>query len=470
MLLAWALDPKVDYTVDENGLPLIFWRPVDADGNDWIPEGQKIGYMWWGIDDELYHSWNFLLTSLYAKSKSVDQIMAELDIYYEKYKGVFALKETDYPQSLSSVMIFAQGALKQGIRSTAYTQPLLLVYKWADMIGFDEVGMMQGSFSLGKERGKSEERAKNIFSETGDKLYQLMERGLVEPINQTPKLLSIGVSLRTIEGGGLSFYDYNASLLDELNFLGNPSFEEWDRTNPKRFWEIVLTFEQIYQCYEIEVPFKLNTAVDALNEGILSMQNLIKYGPPVRAWQNKIKADNITITPEFIALLDSNPNWYWIKRWIARNPHVSLEVLIKLSRDSDTMVKEAIAGNPSTPTDILNNFFEDSTSTNNIREQLAGNPSTPIDTLDRLSRDPEVKVREQLAGNPNVSLEVLIELSKDSDEAVEAAIARNPSTPTDILDRLSKDPKGKNKEGGCKKSKHSYRHIRQIIQRSGGVG
>lgn len=74
-----------------------------------------------------------------------------------------------------------------------------------------------------------------------------------------------------------------------------------------------------------------------------------------------------------------------------------------------------------------------------IREAVAMNYHTPKMTLWELSIDVEPSVRECVARNPYTSLGVLLELAEDSSERVRASIAYNTSTPRQTLEKLAND-------------------------------
>lgn len=56
-----------------------------------------------------------------------------------------------------------------------------------------------------------------------------------------------------------------------------------------------------------------------------------------------------------------------------------------------------------------------------------------------LSKDENPDVRDAVAWNKNSPTEVLVTLSQDKDSSVRKTVAMNKNTPTDILVMLSKD-------------------------------
>ncbi len=103
-------------------------------------------------------------------------------------------------------------------------------------------------------------------------------------------------------------------------------------------------------------------------------------------------------------------------RWaVAKNPHAPAGVLETLSKDSINLVRALVATNPSTPSPILEKFFNDEKI---VRDGLSGNPNTPIKLLKILVNDSDKMVRMRLAENPNVTKEILTQLLEDSDTNV----------------------------------------------------
>ena len=96
MLLTYALDPHVERTVDENGRPVIRWRPVDDDGNDSIPEGETEGVLWYCNEDDLYHSWNFILVAIYTHWKSFAEIEEDIQTFYDIYSEELHFKKIEH--------------------------------------------------------------------------------------------------------------------------------------------------------------------------------------------------------------------------------------------------------------------------------------------------------------------------------------------------------------------------------------
>ena len=110
-------------------------------------------------------------------------------------------------------------------------------------------------------------------------------------------------------------------------------------------------------------------------------------------------------------------------RWaVAKNPHTPVSVLKKLAKDPVNLVRALVATNPSTPPEILENFFADEKI---VRDGLSGNPNTPIKLLQILAGDNDKMVRMRLAENSSVPDTILQELLQDNDENVVIAAQAN---------------------------------------------
>lgn len=128
-------------------------------------------------------------------------------------------------------------------------------------------------------------------------------------------------------------------------------------------------------------------------------------------------------------IVDLEDHWYVLVE-VAKNPHTSLETLQKLlSEEVD------FEGRPDC----------------NVREAIAGNPKTTSEMLDKLfNMSDEFSVRACIAKNLNTSITLLEELANDSydeednpgfnyDWTTRKAVAQNPNTPKHIIEKLSKD-------------------------------
>ncbi len=106
-------------------------------------------------------------------------------------------------------------------------------------------------------------------------------------------------------------------------------------------------------------------------------------------------------------------------RWaVAKNPHTPVSVLKILAKDDVNLVRALVGANPSTPSDILETFFNDEKI---VRDALSGNPNTPQKLLKILSGDSDKMVRMRLCENPAATKEILQTLLQDDDTDVAKA-------------------------------------------------
>lgn len=112
---------------------------------------------------------------------------------------------------------------------------------------------------------------------------------------------------------------------------------------------------------------------------------------------------------------------------LAEDENTAPEVLEKITmeefsrEDGDLNIIAALAGNPSTPPELLSQMLYLNTA--KIRRALARNPSAPPDVLKTLATDRAQNIRVAVARNPNTPIALLIHLASRPDCA-EAVAAR----------------------------------------------
>ena len=112
------------------------------------------------------------------------------------------------------------------------------------------------------------------------------------------------------------------------------------------------------------------------------------------------------------------------------------EFLIRMSYDSDSEVREAVAGNPETDSATFQRLARDKVA--DVREAVAGNVACPPDVLRFLSSDPASKVAWTVAKNPATPQDVLRALIYYG-LGMRANVAANTACPPDLLLRLLDD-------------------------------
>jgi hypothetical protein len=125
---------------------------------------------------------------------------------------------------------------------------------------------------------------------------------------------------------------------------------------------------------------------------------------------------------------------------VAKHPNMDSMNLGKMYRpDEKYSVLRNLAQNPKTPEETIRELNKwTHPSYGNLHLYLAGNPSTPADLLEsyanvcsfEMNSQENLELEEELEENPSISEELELEL----------ALADNPSTPAEALEKLSKSP------------------------------
>jgi len=115
---------------------------------------------------------------------------------------------------------------------------------------------------------------------------------------------------------------------------------------------------------------------------------------------------------------------------LARNPHVSSEILERIyviqraiPEPDSYSVRWALADNPRTPQDILNELG--TLHERQVVVAVATNPNTPAETINRLASISDSFVRKKVASNPLLTRENLQSLTADPDKLVRENAALN---------------------------------------------
>lgn len=193
--------------------------------------------------------------------------------------------------------------------------------------------------------------------------------------------------------------------------------------------------------------------------------------------------------------LASNPDPE-IRKTVANNPNVPMEVLRRLSEDWDGTVRLAVLDNPQVTNDIITSLLSDGNPLVSLRacyeldqrrkvtngnsnkaasvtikdipnlrayqgylrsskeEPITSDPcleainflkivaerlTTPSQRLTELSSHPDPDVRAAVAGNSKSPIEALWRLAQDMDPMVRTTLAHNQSCPVELLQQLLKD-------------------------------
>ncbi|MEH2126055.1 hypothetical protein [Nostoc sp.] len=133
--------------------------------------------------------------------------------------------------------------------------------------------------------------------------------------------------------------------------------------------------------------------------------------------------DAITANPIFNLLLLENPESHFVRLSLARSTTTSESAIAQLSKIEDEEILCAVARNPKTPLELL--------------EQLVESPPAFYDR----DNDGQYKVDNRLfiaiARNPNTSESLLLKLAESGISNIEMAIAENPKTPLSLLNKFA---------------------------------
>ncbi len=131
----------------------------------------------------------------------------------------------------------------------------------------------------------------------------------------------------------------------------------------------------------------------------------------------------------------------------AEDPSTPAFILAKLAQDAVENLRWRVARNQSTPIEVLNELVGDKNEYVNmfalanlaprippsaVLVAVAGNPSTPVEVLKMLAQQSDILVLLAVAGNRSTPLEVRNILAQQSGIWVKAAPAINPSTHDEV--------------------------------------
>ena len=116
---------------------------------------------------------------------------------------------------------------------------------------------------------------------------------------------------------------------------------------------------------------------------------------------------------------------------LARNPRAPSELLARLvALEDGSRVHWQLARNPATPRELLGRWLLEA---GDLSGPASTNPSTPAEALADAAVHAKVRVRGTAARHPNTPTELLARLVADPDDTVALSAAANPSTPSDAL-------------------------------------
>lgn len=203
----------------------------------------------------------------------------------------------------------------------------------------------------------------------------------------------------------------------------------WLKNPRDKFWWIVCDMADIWLDNEYSIRFLVSKLS---KEEFLSVCLLVSKSHNLNAKFAIGKSAHSPIELLEKLSVDSNP---WVRSSVGSNCKCPSILIEKLSSDLSSDVRSTVAANPATPLSILELLAVDSQFT--VRTGVARNISTPLRILEGLSKDSNYEVRAGVASNVNISKELMSILCKDSYDLVGYYLAVNPSTDIQILEKLA---------------------------------
>jgi ABC-type xylose transport system substrate-binding protein len=176
-----------------------------------------------------------------------------------------------------------------------------------------------------------------------------------------------------------------------------------------------------------------------------------------------------------------------LARSVATNPNASPELLEELAKNRDKKIRQNLAANPNTPTQVLiklgatfpfellenpvfsllllenPNFLEEmpqetllellrcpsvpesflewaiSQKNSQIEQAVAENPGTPSTILELMADKASSGILRNIGANPNTPESVLEKLADKRDSSIRKAVAKNPKIPDRLVEKLARD-------------------------------
>jgi hypothetical protein len=147
-----------------------------------------------------------------------------------------------------------------------------------------------------------------------------------------------------------------------------------------------------------------------------------------------------------------------VREALAGNPSTPARVLDTVTKSDDMRVRAGVTANPSAPADLPKALANDTdvraSRESTIRRSVAANPATPealrivedfsapealrVSLLQILAREKDPYIRGQVALNSLTPASTLEMLASDNEINVRYGVAENTSTPANLLERLAK--------------------------------
>ena len=208
------------------------------------------------------------------------------------------------------------------------------------------------------------------------------------------------------------------SLTHLIRFL----LESLSKTEKKKLYPVIISYLNIH-----ETPSLLNDYLEDLT-GKKSGYGICQDNETLSFWNNWYKSHK----DYSIEYLQNCMRLRVVHSIIFDD--LSEEELIKLSRNTDEVIRFAVSRRREIPNKILESLSYDENDT--IRFEISRNKNTKSYILDILSRDKNSIIRRWVAAHSNINSAIIERLSEDKRTEVRGFLIRNPFVTSDILKKI----------------------------------
>ena len=129
--------------------------------------------------------------------------------------------------------------------------------------------------------------------------------------------------------------------------------------------------------------------------------------------------------------------YYTVCSYIAQRSDAPAGALAFLSHSRMAKIRQIVAGNSSTPLEVLTQMINSETD-ESVLQRLARNPNLTSDLLGLIAQTPDSSVRTLLIYHPNITAKLWMQLARDETTSIRQAIATNSNIP-EVLQNLYLD-------------------------------
>ena len=270
--------------------------------------------------------------------------------------------------------------------------------------------------------------------------YDTHAHAVMDPIIKHPNAtLKVMEQLLLEDNGYCGYYDdvskYHKLPFDFINEFAHSDVEHYRRAvanDPQTPAEILA---------ELVTDDSRWVANDAIANKNLSEEDMWR----VFESGNGAVMHNPNCPPEILKSITEaklNMEGAWGLDTLAKHPNLPVDMLYAIYDSGKDSAYSGIASSPNIPSDLASELsiyeYKWKSSTLHLRKTLAENPNTDPNVLASMVKN-SWEVRQALAGNPSTPLKTLTKLSKDKSYRVKEALAHNPNISEEIFDRLLND-------------------------------